>query len=55
MKEMNIDGTTTSEIGMISTNNHMAKKQWNTPKMMEVDYQHTMSAYGLTSDGTTYS
>ena len=55
MKELNKNGTTTSEIGVISTNNHMAKKQWNTPKLMEVDYQHTFASTGSGLDGGTYS
>jgi hypothetical protein len=56
MKELNIDGTTPSETGLISTKDQVAKKCWNTPKLMEVDYQHTLSSYSLIgTDNGTYS
>ena len=56
MKELNIDGATTSETGMFSTKDQIAKKYWNTPKLMEVDYQHTLSAYlGTGADNGSYS
>lgn len=56
MKELNIDGTTTSETGMFSTKDQVAKKYWNTPKLMEVDYQHTsFGYYSGSSDGGIYS
>ncbi len=56
MKELNIDGATTSETGMFSTKDQVAKKYWNTPKLMEVDYQHTSSSYSTYgSDNGSYS